>query len=241
MIFMGIYKIKNVVTGQLYIGSSTDLHRRSNDHFSALRKNKGRHPRLQESWNQYGETAFVFEVMEIVHNPENLREREQFWIDTLNPELNTSINSRGGARARWEFFRQDRIKTGKVSNWYHRYELIAPDGRQMCTDNLSRFCEEYGLTLANMQAVARGKIRFSNGWRVRNLDNPIELKSPIHLKKKSKKYRGYLLTDPNGVQVCTDNLTAFCDEFELTRENLLKVARGQRKVSQGWTCEFIMG
>ena len=239
--YSGVYAITNVITGEQYIGSTSNLSRRSNDHFSALRRNKGRHPRLQANWNEYGEAAFEFKVLERVPDLSELKDREQVMIDRLQPALNSSMNSKGAGAARWETLRRRKIEDGVESKCYHRFLLTSPTGVQMCTDNLGRFAAYFGLERANLQAVAAGKIRSSKGWRCESIDNPRELKSIVPGRVKSKKYRGYLLTSPEGVQVCTDNLTAFCNEFELTRENLLKVARGQRKSSQGWTCEFIMG
>lgn len=85
----GIYKIVNNLNGKFYVGSSTNLHKRESDHFSGLRR--GNHPNLylQRSYNTYGEENFTFcilETCEIVY----LLEREQHYIDTLNPEYNIS-------------------------------------------------------------------------------------------------------------------------------------------------------
>lgn len=84
----GIYKIINTVNGQLYVGSAVSLRRRRHQHFTSLRRGRHKNPHLQAAFNKYGESAFVFTVIEIVENKEDLIAREQFFIDDLNPEYN---------------------------------------------------------------------------------------------------------------------------------------------------------
>lgn len=45
----------------------------------------------------------------------------------------------------------------------------------------------------------------------------------------------YVLIDPLGKEHVVTNLTTFCNEHGLTRENIRKVARGSRKHAKGWT------
>ena len=79
----GIYQLRNLVNGKVYIGSSIDLKRRKVDHFKMLRGNKHYNPKLQNAYNKYGEENIVFEIIEYVSS-ENLLKREQYYIDTLN-------------------------------------------------------------------------------------------------------------------------------------------------------------
>lgn len=77
----GIYKILCVPTGKFYIGSSQDVERRRKGHWRALRRNAHYSPHLQNSWNKYGATAFVFSLIEVVPASELLA-REQAWLDS---------------------------------------------------------------------------------------------------------------------------------------------------------------
>lgn len=56
----GVYKIKNVITGEFYIGSTEDLSRRLLSHKLLLKNNKHTNYKLQESYNKYGKDCFVF-------------------------------------------------------------------------------------------------------------------------------------------------------------------------------------
>ena len=84
----GIYQILNRINGKRYIGSAMSFKQRNAVHLSLLRKGNHHSRHLQNAWNLYGEKAFAFEVLEYVIDPEQLIEREQFYIDRLKPEYN---------------------------------------------------------------------------------------------------------------------------------------------------------
>lgn len=61
---IGIYKIQNIVSGKLYIGSSYNIRERLNNHKSMLRCNKHHSIHLQNSYNKNGINQFIFETLE---------------------------------------------------------------------------------------------------------------------------------------------------------------------------------
>lgn len=79
----GIYSIRNLENSQLYIGSSKNLYNRLRSHLLHLKNNKHANPKLQNSWNKYGEDVFEFKVIEFC-TIEILINREQYWMDNLN-------------------------------------------------------------------------------------------------------------------------------------------------------------
>jgi group I intron endonuclease len=83
-----IYQIKNAVTGDIYVGSAKHANQRWHSDKSVLRRNLSHNLILQNAWNLYGEDNFSFEILEVVSNFSELLEREQFYIDTLNPKYN---------------------------------------------------------------------------------------------------------------------------------------------------------
>lgn len=78
----GVYSITNLITGQIYYGSSVDIERRYKAHFYLLRIGKHPNQKLQRSWNKYGAEQFVFGVVKLVEE-EMLIECEQEHIDLL--------------------------------------------------------------------------------------------------------------------------------------------------------------
>lgn len=76
----GIYSIVNSVNMQFYVGRSTNVHRRLKQHLWDLRANRHTNPKLQNSFNKYGESVFTFEL-QCELPEENLVEFEQLVID----------------------------------------------------------------------------------------------------------------------------------------------------------------
>lgn len=87
---IGIYKIENKINSKVYIGSSNNIKRRWQKHKSLLKHNKHQNSHLQASWNKYGEDNFIFSIVELC-SESSLLEREQYFIDKLNPEYNQTM------------------------------------------------------------------------------------------------------------------------------------------------------
>lgn len=85
-----IYKIQNLKTNQIYIGSAINFAKRKYYHLYDLKNNKHHSIILQNSFNKHGEENFEFSVIEEVYEKENLIKREQYYIDTLKPKYNCS-------------------------------------------------------------------------------------------------------------------------------------------------------
>lgn len=86
---LGIYQIFN--TSGKYIGSTgRSFKKRLQDHICCLRNNKHHSPYLQHSYNKYGEDSLSISILEEMSNTKMLFEREQYWMDLLEPEFNCS-------------------------------------------------------------------------------------------------------------------------------------------------------
>lgn len=89
----GIYKVVNTINGHKYVGSAVDIKRRWHRHKWHLNRNEHHSPKLQNTWNKYGEEAFKFSVIEECEPiKEVLLVREQFWIDELHAYGETGYN-----------------------------------------------------------------------------------------------------------------------------------------------------
>ena len=84
----GIYQIRNMVNGHIYIGSAVDVGRRWRTHRRHLRQHIHSNSHLQRAWIRYGEDCFEFSVVEICDDPTLLVEKEQEHIDNKNPQYN---------------------------------------------------------------------------------------------------------------------------------------------------------
>lgn len=101
----GVFQIKNVESGDILLGSSTNLHGPLNKHRFLLSMGKHDNPALQRDWNRLGAGCFVFEVLEVVNAKDDpsfdlddeLTLLEQIWLEKLR-SLGQPAYNRGPIR-----------------------------------------------------------------------------------------------------------------------------------------------
>lgn len=125
----GVYKIVNIVNNKIYVGSSKDVENRWQQHRNQLQNNQHGNTHLQNAWNMYGSKNFIFEVIEECE-PKLQFEREQYYLDTLNP-----FNDRGYNIVRQiskEYYSDNYIirKCDMCHNEYHTFS------------HLSKYCDK---------------------------------------------------------------------------------------------------
>lgn len=85
---IGVYEIRNLVNGKVYIGSTImSFHRRWDHHRSLLRGNTHKNTHLQRAWNKYGEDSFLFSILEVVDECCTL-DVEQTYLDSVEDKYN---------------------------------------------------------------------------------------------------------------------------------------------------------
>ncbi|MDD4913058.1 MAG: GIY-YIG nuclease family protein [Sideroxydans sp.] len=67
----GVYAIRNQITGRAMVAGSTNVQGTLNRHRFELRFGQHRNVRLAQDWAKYGETSFIFEVLDIVKPSED--------------------------------------------------------------------------------------------------------------------------------------------------------------------------
>lgn len=75
-----IYKIINSVNNKFYVGSTNNQYERFRTHRTKLRNNKHHCSHLQSAWNKYGESVFIFHVIEVLSDISLLQEAEDKWL-----------------------------------------------------------------------------------------------------------------------------------------------------------------
>ena len=83
----GVYKVTNKITGDFYIGSSKDIKYRWATHKRPSTHKRYPNVKLYKAMAQYGRDNFTIEVIE---ETDNLREREQYYIEQLKPSYNNN-------------------------------------------------------------------------------------------------------------------------------------------------------
>ena len=127
-----------------------------------------------------------------------------------------------------------------VSKYDQREEafvLFDLEGNRYITNNLTKFCREHKLE-SNREALvlcAQGKNYHSAGWQCHYID--IAPEEYIPTDKLANRIK-YLIFDPEGNQYSTQNLTKFCEEYNLKENSMRRVSLPDypNKSYKGWTC-----
>lgn len=100
-----IYQIINQITNERYVGQTTNFSRRKQEHLYALRNNSHPNPKLQNAWNSYGETNFLWIVKNFDVTKEELDELEIQTIRSENSFANGYNLTEGGTGGNTRFHR----------------------------------------------------------------------------------------------------------------------------------------
>ncbi len=90
---MGIYQVKNLVNGKIFIGSGKNLPGKLNSSKFQLESGSHMNRELQEDFNQYGKKKFSFEIIDYLepkeepnyNYSEDLSVLEEMWKEKLQP------------------------------------------------------------------------------------------------------------------------------------------------------------
>ena len=115
-----IYKITNTVTGDFYIGSSKNVKRRWKEHKCKSKWNRYPNNPMYQDMRKYGVDKFVFEVLAEVE-VEELKEKEQQFIETLNPTYN-NYRAKGLDIERYKEAQKKYQKTDKCKDYQKQYK-----------------------------------------------------------------------------------------------------------------------
>ena len=99
---MGIYQIKNLKNGKIFIGSAKNIHGKINSNKFQLVNGLHLKKEMQKDFNDVGEINFTFEVLDylkpnddIGHDyAEELKILENMWLDKLKPYNDNGYNSK---------------------------------------------------------------------------------------------------------------------------------------------------
>jgi hypothetical protein len=97
---MGVYRVMCTVTGRSIVAASKDPRARLNRHTAALRMKAHETKALQADWNEHGESAFVFEILDTLapsddpgHDPiPDLTVLEDMWLEKLNVTIEPQLS-----------------------------------------------------------------------------------------------------------------------------------------------------
>jgi group I intron endonuclease len=164
----GVYRIRNIVTGDAYIGSTArkGFHKRFIDHKSKLRRNKHTSPRLQNAVNKYGIDNFVFEIV-LYCDPHNTLYYEQKLLDALKPKYNCAVIAGHPTMGR-----KHSEETKALIGSYHKNKVVDKATRRRLSISilaLNRKGELASMSKLTTNQVVDIKTRLKNNERVCDL------------------------------------------------------------------------
>jgi group I intron endonuclease len=184
----GIYKIENLINGDMYIGQSINLIRRKTKHFSELRNKKHRNKHLERAFHKYGEENFEFKIL-LYCEPEELTYYEQSLVDLWNPEYNICrecvTNSLGLKHTEEELLKMSIGNKGKTVSEESRKKMSEARIGKFCGDKNHRFGipvseetkQKISKSLMGMKASEETKAKMSKAHL--SIDNGRRIKKEI--------------------------------------------------------------
>ena len=152
----GVYKITNTVTGDFYIGSSNDVKRRWTEHKRQSRWNEHPNNPIYIDMKKYGVDKFEFQVIDEVE-PEQLKEKEQQFIETLKPTYNRcranglDIERRKEYKKEYQKTEKGKESQKKANNKYHN-QLCFYNGETLTLNALRMRFKRKGISNPTIEA-----------------------------------------------------------------------------------------
>lgn len=159
----GIYCIENTVNKKKYIGSSINVYKRRNRHFSELKMLKHKNAKLQHSYNKHGKDKFIFYVLELVEILEDLIVKEQQYINSEKPEYNINLVANSSLGVKRSEETKEKIRQANLGlehpEWRNKIKSEAQGGDNHWTKN-KNFSSESKERMRNAQLEL-----YKNGYK----------------------------------------------------------------------------
>lgn len=211
---IGIYCIENKINKKKYIGSSKDVYKRKNRHFSELKNLKHKNVKLQRSYNKHGKDNFIFYVIEFVKNENELIIREQHYIDSIKPEYNINLIANSSLGVKRSEETKEKVRQANLGlkhpDWRNKIKSEAQGGENHWTKK-KKFSDESKKNMSEAQ-----KKLYQSGYKHPQLKPVIQL-------------------DLNGLILKEwDSPSVAGKELNISSDAICNCARGLTKTSGGF-------
>jgi len=206
-----IYKATNTITGKCYIGFDSNWPNRQRDHKKESSQKKSKlifHKAIRKyGWNNF-EWSILYQSLDGDHC---LNVMEKYFIAQNNSHYKL-----------------------KSSNGYNM--TFGGEGTQGYKHKSSSI-EKIKISSSNMWSDPLSIVN-SETYKERRRCEMIEVMNNLEVRKKISETLSqfWIITNPNGDTVTIKNLVKYCEENNLTRSLMSKVASGKRKHHKGFKC-----
>lgn len=149
---IGIYKITNKINEYSYIGLSTNIEDRWNQHKNPYNWNRENKKLLYKAFQKYGLENFEFEILEEC-NPKDLSEKEKYYIEKYNTYKNGYNSTSGGEDNQYDSHPRHKLTKEDIIDIRTRY------------GNLERKEEVYQIYKNRIGESGFHKIWNNNTWK----------------------------------------------------------------------------
>lgn len=174
----------------------------------------------------------------------NLTPTKEFYTWSIMPK-ETKQRQSVSAKNRWNRDR-NKIIAQRQSSEYKSvlskskskfYMLCNPNGKNVEIFNMKEFCEKNNFTKKYFYFLINGKIDSYLNWTRPFEDKKKILKEKVIKKQNSnnKKAKKYVLCNPNKEIIEIFNMSKFCKDNNLIKQNMLSLANGKSNYCKGWT------
>lgn len=142
-VMIGIYKITNKINHKSYIGQSTNIEKRWNNHLSSVNNTQDHcynYP-VYRAMRKYGVQNFSFEVLELCSS-ELLDEREQYWVSYFDTYKNGYNQTVGGNNP------QSKVKD---------YIVDITNDLKLSTLSIAEIAKKYNMSYEMVQGINTGR------------------------------------------------------------------------------------
>jgi len=233
-----IYKIINAVNNKFYVGSAVNYEKRKARHLWRLRRGDHANKHLQSAWNLYGEAAFVFAVVQVVSEFDDLLAAENVWLhEHVGKDYCYNIATDATA-PQTGMFGEKNAMWGKTFS--HTPEAIAKiaaasTGRTHTPEDIDKIRAHFigkprsAEVRAKISATLSGE---GNYWYGK--------KRPDHGQKVSK---AVAVTDPSGNVSSYPSISAVRSALELTPPTVNRALKSGAPIKRGkfagWTFKYV--
>lgn len=137
-----IYKVKNNITNQIYIGATTkSIEERKQDHFQKTLS--GSELKFHSAINTYGTNSFVWEQIDTAESIDELAKKEIQYIEEFDTISNGYNSDKGGGFKKTVY--QFNIETRDLINYYEDLSSAA-NAVNVAKTSISNACLHYNKT-----------------------------------------------------------------------------------------------
>lgn len=230
-----IYSITNLINNKRYIGISQNYEDRKRVHLWALKNNKHKNEKLQNSVNKYGLNNFKFEILKRVETDNRIEalKIENYYIkkyDSYNNGYNKSLGFEGSTLLEVSDETKEKHRMMMINNkiWLNRKHT---EEAKIKIGNAHRGKKVSDKTKQKLSDAKKGKFK--------GKDNPFfNKKHTEETKEKLRKANGNPI-------ICIETNEEFqsinqcAKKMNLDRKAIERVLKGVYKQTKGYTFEYI--